>query len=281
MKHFSPDEDLSSIVKAALKGENIEKIQTITTGWTNIVLDVKSNRGRRYIFRFPRDEFWVKAIEKDAELAHFVCGKTDFVTVQLELIHDERGRPFTKHRLIDGVPLAGEIKSLSPSKTRIIAHELAVFLYQLHNLQFNLDEVFPTARSGLNLIDFLNELLEVHIPKDDFKFWNYERQKTAETNCLVHGDFNTSNILLTPDHHIAAILDFGFGGLGNKYDDLGRILSREHPDGFKEELINSYEELSGDSLNRDRLNNSISLWQNIDQAYIKYMTRIGIYHPEG
>lgn len=279
MRYFTPNENLDAVVRNTFTGENLEEIQTITTGWTNIVLDVKTDQGR-YIFRLPRDEFWVKAIEKEAELVQFIQNKTDFTTVQLELIHDRHGRPFTKHRRIDGVPLAEEINNLSPSSTKTIAQELAMFLYQLHHIKFNLDEVFPVTNSGHNLTDFLNELLEVHIPKDDFKFWDYEKQKANEANCLVHGDFNTSNILLTTDHHVAAILDFGFGGLGNKYDDLSRIISRQYPDAFKALFLQAYEALSGEKLSTQQVNKSVTLWRDIDQAYIKYMTKIGIYHPE-
>ena len=172
MRYFTPNENLDAVVKSTLAGENIEKIQTIVTGWTNIVLDVKTDQGR-YIFRFPRDEFWVKAIEKDAELAQFICGKTDCTTVRLELIYDERGRPFTKHRRINGVPLAEKANNLTPRNIKTIARELATFLYQLHHINFNLDKVFPTTNFGQHIADFLNELLEVHIPKDDFKFWDY------------------------------------------------------------------------------------------------------------
>ena len=97
-----------------------------------------------------------------------------------------------------------------------------------------------------------------------------------ETNCLVHGDLNSSNILLDENNHIAAIIDFGFAGYGNKYDDIARIIGR-CPDTFRDKIVNSYEECSNINLSEQILNQNIETWNNIDNAYIDYMKTIGIY----
>lgn len=35
---------------------------------------------------------------------------------------------------------------------------------------------------------------------------------------------NPSNVLLDDNNNVAAIIDFGFGGFGDKYDDISRII---------------------------------------------------------
>lgn len=107
------------------------------------------------------------------------------------------------------------------------------------------------------------------------KFW-YPSTFSSDDNCLVHGDLNSSNILLDENHHVSAIIDFGFGGFGNKYNDIGRIIGR-CPETFKNDIVKSYESYSNAKLNSEVLHNNIETWTNIDNGYINYMRTIGIY----
>ena len=131
-----------------------------------------------------------------------------------------------------------------------------------------------TNNIGLNLVDFLNELLNVHCRNKSF--WNYKEFVKKDNNCLVHGDLNSSNILLDENNHISAIIDFGFGGFGNKYFDIARIIGR-CPDSFKNDIVKSYENLSHSALDNTILKDEIDIWTNIDNSYIDYMKNIGIY----
>ena len=89
--------------------------------------------------------------------------------------------------------------------------------------------------------------------------------------------FNSSNILLDENNKVTAVIDFGFAGFGNMYDDIARILSRSYPEGFKEAIIKNYEKHSNSKINESILDNQITEWNNIDQGYINYMRTIGIY----
>ena len=92
----------------------------------------------------------------------------------------------------------------SSEKTR---NEIAKFMYELHNLDFNKDEVFNTRNIGLKLSDFLDELLNLHLSEDDIKFWK-ESKIDDSCNNLVHGDLNPSNVLLD-DNNNGVILNLG------------------------------------------------------------------------
>ena len=263
--YFSLDEDFSNIIKKSLSAKEIINIKPISTGWTNIVFEVTTTCGN-YFFRFPRDNFWIRTIVKDYEFSKFINGKTDFNTVKLELQYDN-GRPYSIHKKIEGTVLADVMNSLSPQQIKTVAKDISNFMYQLHNIKFDYNEIFDITNIGLNLTDFLNELLDLHVSQKDKVFWKYEEFKNKEHDTLVHGDLNSSNILLDENYHVTAIIDFGFGGFGNPYFDISRIIGR-CPSSFKNEIIDSYEELSNKNLDYATSNKEIKVWENIDNSYI-------------
>ena len=272
-KFFKIDDDFKTIISKALTNVKINSMKLIPTGWTNIVYEVETECGD-YFFRFPRDEFWSRTIVKDYEFAKFIYKKTDFNTIKLELMYDNR-RPFSMHKKIPGTPLAEKMNNLSKEEIKNIADEIAKFMYELHEIKYNPNEIFTVKNIGLELPEFLNELLEVHIKDENRKFWSINPISDNE-KCLVHGDLNSSNILLDDNNHVAAIIDFGFAGFGNKYDDISRIIGR-CPNTFKDDIVKSYESYSKFKLDDTMLNKTIQTWNNIDQSYINYMESIGIY----
>lgn len=271
--YFNLNDNFEEIIKNALKDKQILNLKQIPTGWTNIVYEVETNEGN-FFFRFPRDEFWSRTIVKDYEFSKYIYQKTDFNTVKLELFYDN-GRPFSVHKKIPGTPLAENMNSLSSSEIKDISCDISKFMYQLHCLNYNKNNIFTINNIGLELPKFLDELLNVHVSKDDMSFWNPSSLFSNE-DCLVHGDLNSSNILLDENNHVTAIIDFGFGGFGNKYNDIGRIIGR-CPSSFKDEIIKSYEAYSNEKLDNTFLDNNIDIWTNIDNSYINYMRTIGIY----
>ena len=254
--YFSLDEDFSRIIKNSLSDKEIINIKPISTGWTNIVFEVSTTAGN-YFFRFPRDNFWIRTIVKDYEFSKFINGKTDFNTVKLEL-HYDNGRPYSIHKKIEGIVLADVMNDLSNEQIKTVSKDISKFMYQLHNIKFDSNDIFDITNIGLNLTDFLNELLDLHVSQNDKVFWKYEEFKNKEHDTLVHGDLNSSNILLDNNYHVAAIIDFGFGGFGNPYFDISRIIGR-CPVTFKDEIIKSYEELSCKDLDYNTLNKEIKI----------------------
>lgn len=272
--YFSLDEDFNKIIETSLKGKEINSITPISTGWTNIVFEVGTNDGN-YFFRFPRDDFWIRTIVKDCEFSNYINGKTSFNTVLLKQ-QSNNNRAFSIHKKIEGKPLSEKMDSLNSDEIKHVSHEIADFMVQLHNIDFDKNSIFKINNIGLNLVDFLDELIEKHLSVDDKVFWKYDEFIKKDNVCLVHGDFNPGNIILDDNNHISAIIDFGFAGFGNKYFDISRIIGRL-PDGFKNEIIASYENLSNSKLDYNVLNDEIDIWSKIDSGYINYMRGIGIY----
>lgn len=273
-RYFRLSDNFREIISKVIADKKIDTMTLIPTGWTNIVYEVKTDNGS-YFFRFPRDEFWSRTIVKDYEFTQYIYGKTNFNTIKLELFYDNE-RPFSMHKKIEGTPLAEKMNELNEEQITCISNEIAQFMNEIHNLDYSKSKIFKTNNIGLKLKDFLDELLSFHITEENRQFWKMVPNVKEETNCLVHGDLNSSNILLDENNHIAAIIDFGFAGYGNKYDDIARIIGR-CPDTFRDKIVNSYEECSNINLSEQILNQNIETWNNIDNAYIDYMKTIGIY----
>ena len=273
-RYFRLSDNFREIISKVIEDKKIDTMTLIPTGWTNIVYEVKTDDGS-YFFRFPRDEFWSRTIVKDYEFTQYIYGKTNFNTIKLELFYDNE-RPFSMHKKIEGTPLAEKMTELNEEQITCISNEIAQFMNEIHNLDYSKSKIFKTNNIGLKLKDFLDELLSFHITEENRQFWKMVPNVKEETNCLVHGDLNSSNILLDENNHIAAIIDFGFAGYGNKYDDIARIIGR-CPDTFRDKIVNSYEECSNINLSEQILNQNIETWNNIDNAYIDYMKTIGIY----
>ena len=273
-RYFRLSDNFREIISKVIADKKIDTMTLIPTGWTNIVYEVKTDDGS-YFFRFPRDEFWSRTIVKDYEFTQYIYGKTNFNTIKLELFYDNE-RPFSMHKKIEGTPLAEKMNELNEEQITCISNEIAQFMNEIHNLDYSKSKIFKTNNIVLKLKDFLDELLSFHITEENRQFWKMVPNVKEETNCLVHGDLNSSNILLDENNHIAAIIDFGFAGYGNKYDDIARIIGR-CPDTFRDKIVNSYEECSNINLSEQILNQNIETWNNIDNAYIDYMKTIGIY----
>ena len=276
---FVLDEDFNTIIKDTLTKEfgvkNIENIKFISTGWTNIVYEVKADNGS-YFFRFPRDDFWERTIVKDYEFAKYINGKTSFKTVDLHLGYDKE-RPFSIHKKIEGVPLAEVMNDMTDEQVEKVSKQVAKFMFELHNLEYDQNKIFDkTQNIGEHLNEFIDELLSVHVADEDMKFWQIDNFNERKNECLVHGDLNSSNVILDENYNISAIIDFGFGGYGNKYNDIARIIGR-CPDKFKESIKQNYEALENKKMESDMLEKNIKIWSNIDQSYINYMRKIGIY----
>ena len=276
---FVLDEDFNSIIKNTLTNEfdvkEIQNIKFISTGWTNIVYEVKADNGS-YFFRFPRDDFWERTIVKYYEFAKFIKGKTSFKTCELFLGYD-KDRPFSVHKKIEGVPLAEKMNDMTDEEIEKVSKQVAQFMFELHNVDYSGSKIFDkTQNIGEHLNEFIDELLSVHVANEDMKFWQIDNFNERKNECLVHGDLNSSNVLLDENNNISAIIDFGFGGYGNKYNDIARIIGR-CPEKFKQAIKSNYEKLENNQIEEDMLDKNIKIWSNIDQSYINYMRRIGIY----
>ena len=132
-KFFTPADSLDKIISDTLPDKKILESKHILTGWTNIVIEVTTDKGA-YFFRFPRNPFWSKMIVKDAAVCNFVDGKTSYYTPQMKLCYDAKGRPFSVHEKIEGYTLGDRIYHLSHTAITGVAYDVAKFIKELSKI---------------------------------------------------------------------------------------------------------------------------------------------------
>jgi len=130
---FTTNDPLDKIIAKTLPGERILETKHILTGWTNIVIEVKTDK-HAYFFRFPRNPFWAKMIVKDAAVCNFVDGKTSYYTPQMKLHYDDKKRPFSVHEKIEGYTLGDRIYNLSHTALAGVAYDAAKFIKELSGI---------------------------------------------------------------------------------------------------------------------------------------------------
>ena len=267
---FSENENLEDIIKKNIN-EKIESISKISTGWTNIVLDIKTNNDS-YIAKLPRDEFWTNQIIKDSVISNFVRNNLGICTGDMKIYYDNN-RPLSIHKKIEGNSLTERIKFLSKDKICNITKQLANIFYKFHNFNYkNHDEI------KYEYCDFIISMTKIDEKNYNMEYFKemLEDNKDINKKVFIHGDLNIGNIILNKNDDIEAIIDYSFAGLGDIYTDLS-IISCRVDDFFFDSLIREYENISNIQLNKNKLKNRVDLRQHIEDTYIAFMKK---FHPE-
>lgn len=267
---FSEKEDLNSIIKHQLDEDTIISIDKISTGCTNIVLDVKTNNNN-YIFRFPRNDFFAKRIEKDVIANKFLKKTINLKTVDMNIYYDNN-RPFSIHTKVEGVALTKKINFMSKQDKIKIANEIAKLFYDIHNINI---KTIPDA-CKISLADFLIELAKVDDNYYDYSSLLQLKENELKNPVFVYGDLNIGNIILNENNDICAFIDFSFTGISDIYCDLSRISCRID-NFFMETILNKYELLINKKLDREKIEQRNKMWNYVEEQYIIYMKK---YFPE-
>ena len=255
--YFTTSDSLDKIIAETLPKKKILDTKHILTGWTNIVIEVTTDKGA-YFFRFPRNPFWSRMIVKDAKVCNFVDGKTSYYTPQMKLCYDSKGRPFSVHKKIEGYTLGDRIYHLSHTAITGVAYDVAKFIKELSGI--DLSKAPEEVKYPLS--EFLHELDYEHYNKHidaDHKFI-----KKTEGSSLVHGDLNLGNILLDENDKMIGVIDFAFSGTGNPNMDVARIVSRPAPKEFEEAFLSQFD-------NTKEINRMKKAWQDIDNGYAEHI----------
>lgn len=269
---FEPnDAELLPLISSFLKrnDDEIVNFSHVDTGWTNIVINVKSNKNE-YIFRFPRNTFFAKEMLRDYTFCKLVQHKVWCTTPDMQLIIDNN-RPFSVHPKISGTVLSSyDFKSFSNNEISKLADGIGHFLSELHKIPI------AAIPDGYNtyLTSYLDELSEVHC--GDYELKTHEGLRRLENAkydlCLVHGDFNPGNILVDKNLNISAVIDFSFGSISDRNADIGRLLSRTDLK-FCRYVLDAYNSYSNRPCNESRAIAIANVFKYVDWKYVQYICR--------
>ena len=270
--YFSPDEkELVSIIEKNIDSDDrLVKAQTIQTGWTNITMDVQTQK-TSYIFRFPRNFFFARMMIKDCHFCQFLKGKVSVQTPDMQLKFDNN-RPFSMHQKIKGVSLTSRMDNLSPEEEKRIATDIVQFLSELHAIPVS-DMPADIAES---LNDFLTGLASVHKGNYDLEKHNnlITMEKTSESPVIIHGDFNPGNILLDENAHLSGVIDFAFASISDKHADIGRFVGRATPS-LGKAVLSVYQ--AQNPCDEIKVQHIVDLFKYVEYKYVQYMQA---EHPE-
>ena len=256
---FTTDDPLDEIIRETMGNKRVLETKHILTGWTNIVMEVKTDEGA-YFFRFPRNPFWSRMIVKDATVCNFVDGKTSYYTPQMKLYYDTNGRPFSVHKKIEGYTLGDRIYHLSHTAITGVAYDAAKFIKELSGIDLR----GAPKEVKYPLSEFLHELDYEHYDKHIDADHKYIR--ATEEPYLVHGDLNLGNILLDADDKMIGVIDFAFAGTGNPNMDVARMVSRPVPKEFERAFLDHFD-------NTEEISRMKEAWKHIDNGYAEHIRK--------
>ena len=259
-KYFNSKTNFEEIIKEKV---DILEIKKIESAWTNFVFKVKTNEDI-VLFRFPRNTFFKKALEKEIYISHYLSSCINFKTNKLEKCN-YKNKIYSIHKYIEGEALTNCYESFTPENISIFAKDISGFLYKLSS-QDNLKLKLPKLSS------FLIELTKSN-KYSSFDKYIFEKliYMEKEKSIVVHGDLNPGNIIIK-NNKIEAIIDFAFCGISTPLVDLSRIIGRL-PKIFKEPIIKEYEDKFDTIIKEEDLSYLINLWSYIEKNYIKYIQK--------
>ncbi len=208
----------------------------------------------RWIFRFPKSDGAAADLARELQTLPRLAGRLP-LPIPAPRFHtnDGAGLPlFMGYPLILGAPLLREKFAAIQADDAIlecIARDLAQFLRTLHAIPPAELGLMPSGESARDewarLGDAMRAKLFPYMRGDareqvarnferalnDADLWRY-------SECLIHGDFGTGNILYR-DGRISGIIDFGFCGPGDPAQDLGALLA-SYGETFVERVCRHY-----------------------------------------
>ena len=169
----------------------------------------------------------------------------------------------------DGIAIGSQVlrhPDLSQARNGL-TNECAVELAKIHQIKpQEYPDLFPTSipvnpiTDSLDWIEsWLDELADPYPALEFALAWLKDNPPTNKELCLVHGDFRTGNLLVTPKG-LAGVLDWEFAHWGCLEEDLAWISVRDWRFGvndkpvggfgLREEFYEAYERESGRAISR-------------------------------
>ncbi|MHA2199994.1 MAG: phosphotransferase family protein [Candidatus Thorarchaeota archaeon] len=211
----------------------------------------------KYLFRFPSTimplEEQQRLVRREASLLEKLCNHLTYEIPSPKFVTAESDHPFMGYQMIPGVSLSRPFDTASVEQQKFLGRQVGEFLSQLHGLDGSIlgigaDGSYRPEEGILEFQGVFNQVREVIFPK----LTNSEREWTevlfndfldSDENfefepVLIHGDFDTSNILVDPKtYSVTGIIDFEETRM---YDPAADFIFLSEGDDFLRSLLRAY-----------------------------------------
>ncbi len=189
----------------------------------------------------------------------------EFLYIGCNEASTQRNNPlhFVIQKWLNGTPFFKFLESSHVSDLSTCVKSIAEVLAEISSIPFSEPGFF---KRDLSIVPFENEqphpfisyiedclfkgngYAKKHLGEEfSAKFWDFvmasaDQLPPLKPSCLVHGDFNFDNILISPDtRKVLAILDWEFAFSCNSLFDVGTFLRFELPDFVKTQFMGTLE----------------------------------------
>jgi aminoglycoside phosphotransferase (APT) family kinase protein len=240
---------------------SVNKIVLLGEGWDNAVYLINDV----FVFRFPRRKEAVPLIEMEIRLLPLLQGKV-FVSIPTPVFIGKPStlflRPFYGHPFLKGRP--GSSVSLAPREYEALAHDIGLFLRQLHSinpkdvgLSINKFKVtFDRTDFDVSMKKFTSRLKAIG---GHYNLKAYRRKIDticAHARCyhpekfdlaLVHGDLYHRHLIFNEQNKLVSVIDWGDCSIADPVADLG-IVYQFLPKVAHRAFFDTYGAVEGDAL---------------------------------
>lgn len=182
----------------------------------------------RYLFRFPSTILPLdeqrRLIHRESSLLKIVRKQLTFEIPSPDFVEVETESPFMVYLMIPGESLSRHFDTTTPPERKLLGKQIGKFLSELHaidgsTLGIGKEGVYNPRESYSEFQDIFDQVQDMVFPNlsKDEKDWtekifrdfldvdeNFEFEPV-----LIHGDFDTSNILVNPETmQVTGIIDF-------------------------------------------------------------------------
>jgi aminoglycoside 2''-phosphotransferase len=211
----------------------------------------------KYVFRFPsvilpKDE-QQKLVRRESSLLEKLRSHISYEIPSPEFVDTESDTPYMGYRIIPGISLSRVYDSSNDKQKRFMGEQVGEFLSQLHtidgrNLGIGKDGFYRPEESLSEFQEIFTQVEDVVFPRlsESEVEWTeklfYDFLDTEENfefePVLIHGDFDTSNILVDPKTcSVTGIIDFEETQV---YDPAADFIFLSEGVEFLTSLLNAY-----------------------------------------
>jgi len=208
--------EVKSIIENTFSKLEIKSIKLIGSGNDSYAYEVNDN----IIFKFSRHEKASNNLMKEIEILQFLENKLSINIPKILYVNNDNSNykyNFAGFSKINGVPLNKKIfEKLTEEEQNILAQDLANFLKELHNLNYDKyeeDTLDNYKKDYAKLVELTFNSLDENEKKLINNIYNsiFSNEDLLTTNkSLIHNDFSCGNILFDLNtKRISGIIDFG------------------------------------------------------------------------